>query len=179
MNKNIERIIRLGVLLLMVLFGLTAVFPEWLDFKDMILANHQLAENDSSNDSTLISIETINSIRNIPSSTLSFINHGIIGVILPVDFPSYGIFAIIDYALWLLLALVMYALFFTLCLLIFLFTGYVIRKRFNVPIITLIYPKIILVIRLSLSVGFAFIVWPVLVNAVVMVFRYTSLMNGN
>ncbi len=167
MNKNIERVIRLGVLLLMVLFGLTAVFPEWLDFKDMIAADHRLATNDS----TLISIETINSIRNIPSSTLSSVNYRIIGVILPVDLSGYGPLAIIAYALWLLLALVMYALFFTLCLLIFLFTGDVMQKRFNVPIITLTYPKIILVIRLSLSIVLAFIVWPVLVNTVVMVFR--------
>jgi len=162
-----HKIIRLGVLLLIIFLGLTAVFPEWLELKDMIVSQHR-NEKIPEPDTALISIETINNVRSIPEKILSAINNRVIGTILPVDLTGAGPAAIIFYALWLLLALVMYGLFFTLCLLIFLFIGDFVKKIFNTSIIFLEHHKII---RLGLSTCLAAIIWPVLIDIIIMIFK--------
>jgi len=162
---------KVGILLLIILLGLTAVFPEWLELKDIIISQHR-NEKISEPNTALVSTETINNVRSIPRRILSSINNRIIGTISPVDFAGAGPAAIIFYALWLLLALVMYVSFFTLCLLIFLFTGDFVRKKFNTSIIFLKkHPKIIPIIRLGLSICLAAIIWPALIDIIIMIFK--------
>lgn len=166
------RVIRIGLLLLMVIVGLTAFAPEWLDLKDVLIAEHsQKSTNYGSNSKPFISQDSINSIEgfiyginNTIKGMFSSINNIIVGTPRPKTIGVPG--AILLLLLWYGLVIFMYLCFLSLNFVVFLFTKTFTKKHTSVLVISTNHPKVYLLVRLFLSFAISLIIWSFLIPLV-------------
>jgi len=119
-KKAVERIVRIGLLVIMVVVGLTAIAPQWLDLKDTMVAEHLKNKPQISQHSQQ---------KHKPVTTYLYGKKIIEAiVILPkpdlIGGPPLGIFVL----LWYLFAGFMFVVFFGLFLLLYISLNWGINK---------------------------------------------------
>lgn len=107
--------IRIGILAIMVLLGLTIVFPQWLDLKDMIIAEYEPSLQQSRINVLNTFSLNITSLYEFPQAILSSIHQTIIsGIFSKPETGSYFIFTLPVILLWYILVIILYVIFIAL-----------------------------------------------------------------
>ncbi len=171
MNKNYQLIIRGCVWLVIILLGLTAVFPEWLDLKDMIFADYELRFKEAK---MIGSEQKTEDIFDFLETIMPDI-HQIILSEMP-DRPTawhalLGVFQLI----WQIASFILHVFFLVFFILVFSLSYTVLEKKINISVLSFT-SKLglgggILVLSLALSL----LVWPYITAIAVFMFKYLFL----
>lgn len=173
---NYYKIIRVFLLGIIVLLGLTAFFPEWLDVVNMMIGEHkvraleeQLSTGSSSSAWGELNARTWESMRSAPERITSSIHHIIIGPLF--DKPKPGFLMIFVILVWYVLAFILYSLF---IMFVVLAHGFIYIQSAPHIKTFLLSPQPPVVVHIFIA-GLAFIItlflWPYITGSIVVAIK--------
>lgn len=167
--KKYELIIRGCVWLIIILLGLTAVFPEWLELKDMILAGYKMRMILDEQDGIM---QKARGDSDFFGSILSYIHQTILSE-MP-DKPTRGaMFSGIFQLIWLFVAFVLYVIFLVFFGLVISLNYTMIEKKINIAALPIAGKTGLGVGLFVWSLALSLFIWPYFTAIAVAMFLYS------
>ena len=150
------KVARISIMVIIILLGLTAVAPEWLELKDMILSDFQTKDNYQDQAPTHITDQTKDFLAHKTNNAGAFLQQRIIG-----QAPNYtGWFSNISNGIWGIFAIFKLIIFAIFTFLLFLAMNDGLKRIYKPA--TILSKRIFYLTSLITSFGLTLFIWPYL-----------------